>query len=76
MKSSAYVIVAAIRNWSIHWKKKFRSVQVTSRRNKCEIFKFKSVNFSSHTLKRVTSENALMSMLLIVAASKHQFFFL
>ena len=79
MKSSAYIIVAAIRIWYIHWEKKFRSgnsvqVQVTSLRNQCEFFKFKSVNFSNHTLKRVTSENALVSMLLIVAASKHQFF--
>ena len=43
MKSSAYLTVSAIRNWNIHWEKKFRSgnsvqIQVPSLRNKCEPF--------------------------------------
>ena len=43
MKSSAYLTIAAIRNWYIHWGKKFTSgnsvqVKVPSLRNKCEPF--------------------------------------
>ena len=67
MKSSAYLTVAAIRNWNIHWEK--NSEVETLCRSRCLLWET-NVNH----LKRVTSENTLMSMLLIVAASKHQFF--